>query len=59
MGRIMTKIYEFISNEHGATAIEYAIIASLISIFIMLAVTSVGTTMNDLYYQKVTDGLNR
>lgn len=48
-----------ISNQQGATALEYAIIASLISVVIIGAVTGVGGSMNTLFFQSVNDGLNR
>ena len=43
----------FVRQDCGATAIEYALIAGGISIGILVAVTSVGTTMNTLYYDKL------
>ena len=39
-------ISRFIANESGATAIEYGLIASLIAVAIIAAVTSVGTSLN-------------
>ena len=36
---------DFLSNESGATAIEYGLIASLIGVAIIVAVTSVGTAL--------------
>lgn len=35
----------FISDEHGATAIEYGLIAALIAVVIIGAVSSVGTNL--------------
>jgi pilus assembly protein Flp/PilA len=43
----------FKRDESGATAIEYALIACGISIAIITAVTSIGSTMNQLYYDKL------
>jgi pilus assembly protein Flp/PilA len=43
----------FALDESGATAIEYALIAGGISIAIITAVTSIGSTMNSLYYDKL------
>jgi pilus assembly protein Flp/PilA len=40
-------------DESGATAIEYALIACGVSIAILAAVTSIGSTMNTLYYDKL------
>jgi pilus assembly protein Flp/PilA len=39
----------FLSNESGATAIEYGLIAASISIAIILAVQTVGTNLNTTF----------
>ena len=39
----MKFINKFIRNEDGATAIEYGLIAGLIAVVIIVAVTTVGT----------------
>jgi len=44
---------DFWQNEDGATAIEYAMIASFVSVFIVVSVRSLGSTMNSTFY----DGL--
>jgi pilus assembly protein Flp/PilA len=36
-------------DENGATAIEYGLIAGLISVVIITAVTLVGSTLNDVF----------
>jgi pilus assembly protein Flp/PilA len=36
----------FLSDESGATAIEYCLIAASLSIVIVTAVNSIGTTLN-------------
>lgn len=36
-------------DENGATAIEYGLIAGLISVVIITAVTLVGTTLSDVF----------
>ena len=36
----------FISSEEGATAVEYAIMVSLIAAVVVLAVTAIGTGVN-------------
>jgi pilus assembly protein Flp/PilA len=45
----MTNIMELVRNESGATAFEYALIASLIAVVIIGAVTLVGTNLTDIY----------
>ena len=43
----MTKIFSrFAKDESGATAIEYGLIAGLIGVVIIAAVTTVGTTIS-------------
>ena len=37
---------KFISNEDGATAIEYGLIAALIAVVIITGLKSVGTNLN-------------
>ena len=39
----------FLKNDSGATAIEYAIIAGTLSIVIVAAVTSIGTSVNSMF----------
>jgi pilus assembly protein Flp/PilA len=43
----------FMLDESGATAIEYAMIAGGVSIVILAVVTQIGSTMNELYYNKL------
>jgi pilus assembly protein Flp/PilA len=46
----MTKlISNFLRNESGATAIEYGLIAALIAVVIIGAVTAVGTSLNSTF----------
>jgi pilus assembly protein Flp/PilA len=46
----MTKlISNFIRNDSGATAIEYGLIAALIAVVIIGAVTAVGTSLNTTF----------
>ena len=40
---------QFLKNESGATAIEYALIASLIAVFIITAVQTVGTKVSTVF----------
>ncbi len=46
-------LHRFVRHDCGATAIEYALIAGGISIAVLVAVTSIGSTMNTLYYDKL------
>ena len=44
-----TSIQRFLQSEDGVTAIEYALLAGLISVVIVLAVTAVGSKVGDLF----------
>ncbi|MFZ0354999.1 MAG: Flp family type IVb pilin [Pseudolabrys sp.] len=45
----MSKILALLRDESGATAIEYGLIAAGISIVIITAVNSVGSTLNNTF----------
>ena len=45
----MLRVRNFLSDESGVTAIEYALIASLIAVFIIVAVQLVGTNVNKVF----------
>lgn len=42
-------IEQFVRDEEGATAIEYGLIAGLIAVVIILAVTNVGTRVRGVF----------
>ena len=42
----MSKIANFLKDESGATAIEYGLIAALIAVVIITAVTTLGTNLS-------------
>jgi len=52
----MQNLVRFMKNESGATAIEYGLIAALISVVIITAVTSIGTKVN-AGFTKIDAGL--
>ncbi|HXP31366.1 MAG TPA: Flp family type IVb pilin [Stellaceae bacterium] len=45
----MRKFVELLTDESGATAIEYGLIAALIAVAIITAVTTVGTRLNTTF----------
>jgi pilus assembly protein Flp/PilA len=55
--RQMEKLMRFFKDEEGVTAIEYGLIAALIAIVIILALTAVGGELNVLF-KKIEDTLN-
>ena len=47
----------FARDERGATAIEYGLIAALICVTVIAAISQLGTTVNTLFFQKVVAAL--
>jgi pilus assembly protein Flp/PilA len=45
----MTMLQRFAFSEEGATAIEYGLIAALIAVGLILALTTFGTSLVDLF----------
>ena len=45
----MLQVRNFLSDESGVTAIEYALIASLIAVAIIGVVTTVGTNVSTVF----------
>lgn len=54
----MRALKRFLTNKSGATAIEYSLIGAVISIALIAGGRSIGTAMNDLFYQKALNGFN-
>ncbi|NIS71318.1 MAG: Flp family type IVb pilin [Proteobacteria bacterium] len=52
----MESLRRFLKGEEGVTAMEYGLIAALIAIVIILAVTNAGTAIRDVF-QRVADSL--
>jgi len=48
-GQKMVLIKRFVSDESGATAIEYGLIAAGIALAIITVVNNLGSTMNDKF----------
>ena len=46
---LVSKVKQFLSNETGATAIEYGLIAAGLSIAVAGAVQLLGTSNSDMY----------
>jgi pilus assembly protein Flp/PilA len=53
----MSKVFSFLKNESGATAIEYGLIAAGISVMIIAAVSSVGSNL-DTTFRSIADRLS-
>ncbi len=51
MKNLFDNMKSFVRNEEGVTAIEYGLIAFLIAVTIILAVTNVGTALNGIFTQ--------
>ena len=46
---MIKSLKNFVANESGATAIEYALIASLIAVAIILSVTALGSKLQNTF----------
>ena len=55
MENLKKKLMQFLKDEEGVTAIEYGLIAALIAIAIIVAVTLVGTNLNGLFNRVATN----
>jgi pilus assembly protein Flp/PilA len=49
MNTLKQLIQNFLADEQGATAIEYGLLAALISVVIITAATAVGTNLNAIF----------
>ncbi|CAG9165033.1 hypothetical protein LMG23992_00179 [Cupriavidus laharis] len=49
MQRLTYALKQFARDENGVTAIEYGLIAALIAVAIITAVTAVGTSLSNLF----------
>ena len=52
--QIMSKFLKLIKNNKGATAIEYGLIAALIAVAAIGAMTSIGTALNSTFTNVAT-----
>jgi pilus assembly protein Flp/PilA len=58
MSRVsMRSLHDFLRNDSGATAIEYALIASGVAGAIIVVVLALGTSVQGMF-QSVSTGLN-
>ena len=57
MKKLISGIQRFLRDEEGATAIEYGLIAALIAVVIIAAVTLIGTNLNKVF-TKVSTALS-
>ncbi len=46
---MLSRILHFVKDEEGATAIEYGLIAALVSVVIITAVTLMGTNLTSTF----------
>ncbi|MCC6949652.1 MAG: Flp family type IVb pilin [Bradyrhizobiaceae bacterium] len=54
--RLAKGLDDFFADETAATAIEYALIASIVSIAILSSVTTIGSTLRDVFFNGINDG---
>jgi pilus assembly protein Flp/PilA len=49
MGKILPGIVDFLVNEEGPTAVEYAVMLALIIVVCITAITALGTNANEVF----------
>ncbi len=49
MNRFVSEVELFIKDKRGATAIEYGLIAALISVVVIASITSVGKSLKSIF----------
>jgi Flp pilus assembly pilin Flp len=50
-------VRRFLREEGGSTAIEYALIGSLVAVVIIIGVSAVGSSLRDNFYSGYADAL--
>jgi pilus assembly protein Flp/PilA len=53
MKAILGNLKKFLSDEHGVTSIEYALLASLIAVIIVGTVRTLGVQLCSEFYNKI------
>jgi pilus assembly protein Flp/PilA len=56
MDKIVLATRNFLNDEEGVTAIEYGLIAALVAVAVVVAVTAIGTQLDTLF-KKIADCL--
>ena len=54
MSKIVSAVKAFVADENGVTAIEYGLIAALVGVAIITAVSGVGDQLNTTFTEVVT-----
>lgn len=49
MNQVITRVRAFLSNEDGQDLIEYALLAALIALAAVVAMTATGTSINSVF----------
>lgn len=49
MQTIITRAKDFICDENGITALEYGMLAALITMLIILSIASIGSTLQSVF----------
>ena len=53
MREMLLRVNQVMREQRGQDLIEYALLAALIAAAVVVAVTSVGTTLNDFFWVRI------
>ena len=51
---MLTRLKQFVADESGATAIEYALIAALVAMALIASVTALGASLKSIFTSVAT-----
>jgi len=51
---MLTRLKQFVTDESGATAIEYALIAALVAMALIASVTALGASLKSIFTSVAT-----
>ena len=54
MQKIIAKAKSFVRDENGITALEYGMLAGLITVLIIASIASIGTTLKNVFSDVAT-----
>lgn len=57
MRELLARVGRFTATDDGQDLLEYGLLATLIAVFAATAVTTLGETINTVFWEVIADGL--